>query len=268
MKSTKIFFILFILLSSSIKSDSSIKENMVLAESFFEDNLYDLAIIEYKRINTKYPKNKYSNHISMKIADCYEKMGYYLKSINQYKSILVNEKNNWLAIFNISRINHMMGEYNESNNIIDFNLDNFQNGRLDSLIYVKACNYFALTNIDSSKINFSKINDLNLKNFAKKNILDINKFQKEKLKNPLIARRLNFIFPGLGYLYIDMPQTFISTFIIESLFLYATYQTNKNGYTIGTLIGALSFAGFYSGSIHGAWKYGVKYNNEIYRNSI
>ena len=215
--------------------------------------------------NTKYPKNKYSIYVSIKIADCYEKMGYYVKSINQYKSILLNEYKNWFAIFNISRIYHMMGDYNESNNLINFNSDNFHNGRLDTLIYLKACNYFALTNIDSSKINFSKIKDPRLENFAKKSIIEINEFQKERLKNPIIARRLNFIFPGLGYLYIDMPQTFIATFIIESLFLYATYQTNKNGYTIGTLIGALSFSGFYSGSIHGAWKYGIKYNNEIYR---
>ena len=51
---------------------------MALAESFFEDNMFDLAIIEYKRINTKYPKNKYSIYVSIKIADCYEKMGYYV----------------------------------------------------------------------------------------------------------------------------------------------------------------------------------------------
>ena len=195
-KLIKIFITILIIISINIKADNSIKENMALAESFFKDNMYDLAIIEYKRINTKYPNNIYSIQVSIKIADCYEKMGYFAESINQYKLLLENENNNWFAIFNISRIYHMIGNYTESNNFINYNSTNFNDGRFDTLLYLKACNYFALINVDSSKINFSKIKDSHLENFAKKSILDINEFQKEKLKNPITARRLNFIFPG------------------------------------------------------------------------
>lgn len=247
----------------NIKADSSIKENIDLADSFFNENLYDLAIIEYKRINTRYPKNIYHVEVTTKIAKCYEKMGYFAESIKQYKLLTDNDDDNWIAIFNISRIYHFIESYTESNNFITNYLSNHNAEKIDTLLYLKACNYFALNKIDSSKIIFNMITNPNLSNFANKSIYSINEFQNEKLKNPKLARRLNFIFPGLGYLYLDMPQTFSSAFIIESLFLYATYRSNKNGYTSGTLIGALSFSGFYFGSIHGAWKYGIKNNNKI-----
>ena len=258
----KNYGILVIITGFIIQANNSTIENIKLADSFFDENLYDLALIEYKRINTNYPDNNYHDQVAIKIAKCYEKMGYFEEAIKQYE-LLIENNNNFIYIFHISRIYHFTQSYRESNNFIKYNLDNYDVEKVDTLFYIMACNYFALNEIDSSKIFFEKIINPSLLSFAKKSVNHINNFQNEKLKDPMLARRLNFIFPGLGYLYLNMPQTFTSAFIIESMFLYATYSSNKNGYTSGTLIGALFFSGFYFGSTHGAWSYAIKNNKKI-----
>ena len=79
------------------------------------------------------------------------------------------------------------------------------------------------------------------------------------------AKYLNMLFPGAGYLYLDMDQTFVSTLIVESLFLYATIVTKKNQYAIGTLFGGLFFSGFYLGSIYGAEQFAKKKMKNLYK---
>ncbi len=258
-------FIIFIfsftfLLPSSDEITSIIK----VAESLYNGKNFQLAIIEYQRANIIYPKNDYYIQNQEKIAECYMKMGYFIESINIHRSLLDENPKHWNSIFEIPYTYQLMNNFSESNNFIEKQLKYFDNVRKDSLIFLKACNHFALMEIDSSKLFFGSIGELNFRSVVKRNLAIISEFETIKHYNPKSAKYLNVLFPGAGYFYLGMYQTFISTLLVESLFLYSTIVTHTNGYAIGTLLGGLFYSGFYLGSIYGADEFAKKKRNNLY----
>ncbi|MBU1319434.1 MAG: hypothetical protein KKH67_09605, partial [candidate division Zixibacteria bacterium] len=70
-------------------------------------------------------------------------------------------------------------------------------------------------------------------------------------KSPTFAGMLAAI-PGLGYLYDGYPKTALSSFIVNGLFFWGTYQAFDNrDYGLGALMGIFSF-GWYTGNIYGS----------------
>ena len=258
------FLILFCSIPIFVFANSEIINIIKVAESFYNDKKFELAIIEYQRANIIYPKNDYYTQNQEKIAECYKKMGYFIESINIHKSILEENPNHWNSIFEIPYTYQLMNNFSESNNFIRNQLEFLVNARKDSLIFLKSCNHFSLMDIDSSKLFFSSISNINLQSLVKRNLELINEFESIKHYNYRTAKYLNVLFPGAGYLYLDMNQTFISTLLVESLFLYSTIITYKNNYAIGTLFGGLFFSGFYLGSIYGAEQFAKRKRKKMY----
>ena len=127
-----------------------------------------------KRVN---PKNYYYTQNQEKIAECYKKMGYFIESINIHKLILEENPKHWNSIFEIPYTYQLMNNFSESNNFIRNQLEFLVNTRKDSLIFLKSCNHFSLMDIDSSKLLFSSINNINLQSLVKRNLELINEFE-------------------------------------------------------------------------------------------
>ena len=237
-----------------------------VALKLYEEKKFDLAVIEFKRANVLYPNNK--NYIinQEKIADSYRRMGFFVESINEYKKVLEIDEKYWNSIFEISYTYQLINNFSESNSFIIKSLDYYEESKYDSLIYLKATNHFGLMEIDSAIFYFSKVKDKIIYEKSMNSIEIIEEFQLLQLSSPKLAKYLNFLFPGLGYLYLGMPQTSVATFVVESLFLYSTVITYRNNYIIGSLFGGLFFSGFYLGSIYGAEQFAHRKNKELHRN--
>ncbi len=261
--------ILFISLSFIFGENMKKYENIIeLADHFYEQKKFDFAIIEYERANLLYPDKSMFFSIKEKIAECYYKKGFFIESIKVHKSILAIEENYFNSIFNISHAYQMLNQYKESNSFLKKYSNNLSKSKLDTLKILKFYNYFALMKIDSAKIILQNISDKKLEKIVNRNMRVLNEYEQKKFKNPKSAKLLNILFPGLGYLYIGLPETALATFLVESLFLYSTIMTYQNNYSIGTLFGALFFSGFYFGSAYGAEEFAIRKKKEILLNYL
>lgn len=83
-------------------------------------------------------------------------------------------------------------------------------------------------------------------------------------KSPQTARILNGILPGAGYLYVGQKRTALTSFLINALFIAATYQFFDRGYIAAGAITASLEAGWYFGGINGAGLAANEYNQRIY----
>jgi hypothetical protein len=83
-------------------------------------------------------------------------------------------------------------------------------------------------------------------------------------KSPEKARWLNGLLPGAGYLYIGQKQTALTSFLINALFIAATYQLFHHGQTAAAIITGGFEVGWYVGGIHGAGLAAEQYNNTLY----
>ena len=88
-----------------------------------------------------------------------------------------------------------------------------------------------------------------------------------KLRSPEVAGLLSVI-PGLGYYYNGYKQTALSSFFVNSLFIWAANQSFSNGNDgLGTLIGVFGI-GFYSGNIYGSIMSAKETNRQIIQSHI
>jgi hypothetical protein len=86
-------------------------------------------------------------------------------------------------------------------------------------------------------------------------------------KSPIKARRLNALLPGAGYHYVGQTKSAVTSFIINSLFIAASYQFFQRGYIAAGLITTSLEAGWYLGGINGAGIAAKEFNTRLYENS-
>tara|TARA_B100001971_G_C18234528_1_gene566252 strand:+ start:609 stop:1436 length:828 start_codon:yes stop_codon:yes gene_type:complete len=241
------------------------EEIQYFANSLFTERDYASAIIELKRVNYMYPENK--NHLAnkLKISRSYRYIGKQIEAIQELRNVLSLMNDHWGASVQIAKTYQDMFYLYESNDLINAQLHHFQSDQKDTLLYLKALNHFLLKNVDSTKSILNNINQsssLHKKTTETKEL--IKEFENSSQNNPSLAAGLNAIFPGLGYMYLGLIQTGISTLFVESLFGYITYQSFKQNNTAGLGFGGTLFSGFYLGSIYGAKQQAIKKNNRLY----
>lgn len=83
-------------------------------------------------------------------------------------------------------------------------------------------------------------------------------------KSPAVARGLNALLPGSGYLYLGQKQTALTAFLVNSLFIAASIQFFRHGHTAAGIITTSFEAGWYLGGIAGAGLETKLYNECLY----
>ena len=86
----------------------------------------------------------------------------------------------------------------------------------------------------------------------------------QQAKSPTLARRLNAILPGAGYYYVGQTQSAVTSFLINTLFIWATYEFFHHGYPAAGIITASLESGWYIGGINGAGIEAQEFNNRLY----
>lgn len=87
-------------------------------------------------------------------------------------------------------------------------------------------------------------------------------------KSPKKARTLNAILPGAGYYYVGQKNTALTSFLINTLFTFASYQFFHRGYPAAGAIMASMEMGWYLGGINGAGIEAEEFNNRLYEGAV
>jgi hypothetical protein len=91
----------------------------------------------------------------------------------------------------------------------------------------------------------------------------LKQYQKGK-KSVFAAQALNALIPGAGYLYIGQKKSAATAFLLNSLFIFSTYEFFHKGYVAAGVITASFEAGWYFGGIYGAGEEAKYYNEQLY----
>lgn len=78
------------------------------------------------------------------------------------------------------------------------------------------------------------------------------------------ARWLNAVLPGAGYAYVGLPRSGWTSFCLNALFGWATYQFFSRGDTAAALITLGFETGWYFGGIYGSGLAAKQYNERLY----
>ncbi len=85
-----------------------------------------------------------------------------------------------------------------------------------------------------------------------------------KAKSPQKAQFFNAVLPGAGYLYVGQPKSALTSFLINALFIAASYQLFDRGYVAAGIITSSLELGWYFGGINGAGLAAKEYNDRLY----
>lgn len=83
-------------------------------------------------------------------------------------------------------------------------------------------------------------------------------------KSPAKAGWLNAMLPGAGYYYVGQKETALTSFLLNALFIAASYEFFHHGQPAAGFITLGFEAGWYIGGIRGAKDAAVHYNSNIY----
>lgn len=100
----------------------------------------------------------------------------------------------------------------------------------------------------------------NCKESCKTIIKEYNKYK----KNPKIAKTLNALIPGSGYLYLGQKESAFTAFTLNGLFIATTIYFFKNGNVPAALITLGFESGWYFGGIIGAGEATKLYNEKLF----
>lgn len=85
-----------------------------------------------------------------------------------------------------------------------------------------------------------------------------------KAKSPTKAQFFNAVLPGGGYLYVGQTKSALTSFLINTLFIAASYQLFDRGYVAAGIITSSLELGWYFGGINGAGLAAKEHNDRLY----
>ena len=255
----KIFLVCFAFSqSTNIENIKQTNYNDMLANKFFNEKKYQLAIIEYERLLLNASNKSLIKKYRTKVAESYAINGQKLEAINEYNKLLLIDKSHFPSALEISLLYQDIYYFYESNQFIMEKISFFNNQQADTLKYLLSVNYFALNEKEKSLKILNELSSFDEVILAKKNIHD---HYNSLDYSPFKASLMNLLFPGSGYAYLKMPQTALATLFTLSLFAYATDNSIENSNSFGSIFGGILFSGFYIGSIYGANQNALKKRN-------
>jgi tetratricopeptide (TPR) repeat protein len=238
------------------------------ADELMHEGNYKEAIFEYRRIITYFPNIKEKDDILFKIYKCYLLSKKYNKALDWIKYVQSEVKlpsNIALAEFYLGYTYYILQNYPKA--MISFRKLQTEDKKLrDAAIYYEAMCYLKLKKYKEAKELFSSIPKesplYNQSLRAEKALLEVDTLP---YKKPLLAGVISAILPGAGYLYAKRPESALSAFVINGLFIWGTYSAFKAGNSgVGAVFGLFEL-GWYLGAIYGGVVSTYRYNLKIKR---
>jgi len=227
--------------------------------SLINQGLYSAAITEYHRIKHfgKYEDPslvlEYNYYTSLSAIGEYEKILYDF----QY-DLHPDLKTNPLMLLEVGETWYHLNNYSKAIEIVE-SISNYQKYEDQ----VKLFKGYVFAHADKYKAAINELDKINPEyvyaDYAKHNYRVIDELSNFKRKSRTTAG-LASIIPGGGYLYTGHKTTAVTSFVLNTLFAYATYTSFKTeNYGVGVLTGIFSLS-FYTGNITGGIKSADRYN--------
>lgn len=241
---------------SPLERNSDWGRELIIGDEFAKELDLYRAITSYKRALVLLPKtfNHRKLQIQFQLVFCY-----YLGS--KYSEAI--------TIFEESELTEITGSFPAFRNLIIILYDCYsqvgQCGKADATLQLmekldpETAHDLSLSSAILSA-DFPKIDDLTID----PELASWKNSYLENAKSVRKAQTLNAILPGAGYYYVGQQKTALTSFLINAVFIAATYQLASHNYIPAAIItGSLEF-GWYFGGINGAGLAAKTYNEVLY----
>ncbi|NNG01643.1 MAG: tetratricopeptide repeat protein [Desulfobacteraceae bacterium] len=237
-----------------------------LANAYYQDQEFELAIIEFNRFVYFFPQDMRLEQARYHIGLSYFNTRQYKKAVKHFSNLINFHEDSTLAVesyFMISRcyvqLNLMGQAVSTLQNIATLSTDT---NVKDRAYYTMGWIEIDQLNLRQAKIYFNKISELNRKTYQIPELSTaIGKDAGIPRKNPTVAGALS-ILPGAGQLYCHRYKDALLAFIINGGLIWATVEAfDKENYALGSVIGFVEL-GFYTGNIYSAKSAAHKYNRD------
>ncbi len=234
---------------------------LLFIKSLINNNYYEQAILEIKRVEFNKPFNKevFTNELI-----CLKALNEYEKAIYAYETQCPEiYKNDPEILYQLATVYYKLNNIDKANLVVSTGLVNTQNEYQKARFYaLQGLLYANKYEWANSKTSFQKLKALPYRpDLAESNLRLIEKAEAIKYKSPAKASLLSII-PGLGYAYTGHTQTAISSFLLNGVFAYATYNSiKKKNYGLASLTGLFSVS-FYIANIYGSGQSAKRYNDQ------
>ncbi len=236
---------------------SNADQTLGFANHLFDTGDYYRAITEYRRHLFLYPQSNDSNLIKLKIALAYLEGKEYDIAFESLDNI-ANQQDNQFA--QTARLRLAGGLYSEKqyNNAIAVisPAARTPSNKNEINIFLGLCQLHN-GNRRKAESYFTKINtDCN-----SQELLDAcKKYENIPQKKKWLAGTMSALLPGSGQLYVKRPHDAAWAFLLNSIFLSATYYAFDNDETVAAIFAASLEAVWYTGNIYNAANGARKYN--------
>lgn len=247
-----IIYILTFSFSFSKLQAQTIVETYNFADQLFDKGNYDAALQAYKRIDFFESKQNWS--LQSKIATCEWAVNQRFQALNSLnRAFYICEEEAELKVLYFTKLSYLIqledykGVLEEILNS-DLNLDSIPKKRE---YFFAAISNYALENFAQSKINFSHClhPDDSEGQFRLDSLFsDTINFSKP---NPLLAKSLSYIIPGLGQMYAGDSKDGLNSLLLNAAFI-GLFVYTANLYTVldATLFVYPWLRGYYVGGTH------------------
>ena len=225
------------------------------AKQLQSEGSYDLAITEYRRFLTYYPDSRDRDDAVRSILFCHYQAGQYLAAIHWGQNILeyaprTDDTDDIRFLIGASYFR--VGNYPRARDYLDGLTVSSRRELREKSLLLTGLSHAQEANWEDAEHSFARVPiDSEFSSSARQ----CERLCREGInispKSPFIAGVLAIV-PGLGYLYDGYGQTALSSFIVNGLFMWGTYEAfHKDHQGLGTILGVLSF-GWYAGNIYGS----------------
>lgn len=268
-----IFFLFLFPLAQSFAGTIEIDADSQLefAEQYFSKGEYEKAVAEYERFIYFFPEDERTEQTMYKIGMAYFESREFKAAINAFGKLM--EASNFefqvsnfkkQAYFMISESHLKLNETglavsNLRNLLMLANEANDADVR-DECAHRIGWIYLETGLWDKARAYFGQISPENRDKYhLEKLFVGLGERKAVKQKSPRIAGALSII-PGAGYLYSGRYRDALTSFLVNSALMYATYEAFDNdSNALGCILSFVEI-GFYSGNIYGSVNSAHKYN--------
>ena len=238
------------------------------ANHLYSEKDYYRAITEYKRFIFLFPGHNLVSNAEFQIAMSYfhgEKLDLATKLFRDLSDRYPSDRVGKDALFKLAEINYRIGKYNlAAKEYIDFLSLHPDDDLAEKVTIMLSLCYMHIGKYGDMKSALETSESLatNL-NFLKSMTREYEKFGGLPQKSPGLAAGLSAVFPGAGQLYVKRPRDAAISFLLNGLFIWATYETFDDGNQgVGTML-LLVESGWYIGNIYNASNSAHKYNRHV-----
>ncbi len=245
------------------------------AESLFNAQDYDTAIVEFKRFIHFFPKSRQNEQAKFNIAVSLFNLKKYHDAARDFNEIIIKGRENSItkqSIFFQSRSFINLGNIGYAQIVLQNYLKLVDDTDTKDKIYFNLAQIYlseARKSIPSkllksgplamAKKYLLKISQLNADKYKTDQYLDlVLKAEYVPRKNPTAAG-LFAIVPGAGFLYCERYHDAFITFLLNTGLMVAAYEAWDDNKALASVIGFVE-TGFYSGNIYGSISSAHKYN--------